>query len=89
LINIPIQEVDSFYYVYIVCPKTPWGRSVIKDVNKALVFLRPDEQFRSQLEKMYTREQLNTVWKLYDTHLLSPVKESSGSPKSPFPGQLP
>jgi uncharacterized protein (TIGR02285 family) len=80
LVNIPIQEVDPFYFVYFACPKTPWGRSVIKDVNKALGFLRSDEQFRSQLEKMYTREQLNTVWKLYDTHLLSPVKESSGPP---------
>ncbi len=89
LVNIPIQEVNPFYYVYFVCPKTPWGRSVIKDVNKALGFLRSDKQFRSQLEKMYTREQLNTVWKLYDTHLLSPVKESSGPQKSPSPGQLP
>ncbi len=62
---------------------------VIKDINRALGFLRSDKPFRSQLEKMYTQEQLNTVWKLYDTHLLSPAKESIGVSKFPFSGQLP
>lgn len=89
LVNIPIQEVDPFYYVYVGCPKNSWGRSVIKDINRALEVLRPDKAFRSQLEEMYTKEQLNTAWKLYDTHLLSPAKGSVGPPKTPSPGQLP
>ncbi|MCG8683980.1 MAG: hypothetical protein MI892_03830 [Desulfobacterales bacterium] len=67
---VPITEIAPFYYVYVACPKNEWGKSVIKDINMALRKLRPTPEFKNEMSRMFTGEELEMVMKLYDGHLL-------------------
>ncbi|WDP89509.1 MAG: hypothetical protein HUN04_07150 [Desulfobacter sp.] len=68
---VPITEIAPFYYVYIACPKNEWGRALITDINAALNRLRPMADFRREVERLYTGDELDEVRVYYNRHLLS------------------
>lgn len=67
---VPIEEIKPFYFSYIACPKNKWGRTVISDINKVLIDLRPSKAFRNATVSLYDGEEAKKVASLYDKYLL-------------------
>lgn len=68
---IPIAEIDPFYYAFVACPKTEWGKRVILKINESLKKLRPTKSFRNAMKMTYSGESLKIIYNYYDEHLLS------------------
>ncbi|MCP4161739.1 MAG: TIGR02285 family protein [Deltaproteobacteria bacterium] len=69
--SVPIKETSLFFYVYVACPKTEWGKKKIIRINEVLKKIRPDKNFRSKLELMYDKGQMKLISKFYDDYLLN------------------
>jgi uncharacterized protein (TIGR02285 family) len=46
IISVPIKEAEQLSFSHTVCSKTPWGKKVIEDINKALIKLRKTDKWR-------------------------------------------
>ena len=51
VVTLPLVEVSDYTLAHVVCPKTPWGRGVIAEVNRALAIERPRPEYRQAIER--------------------------------------
>ena len=49
--NLPLTESGGYTLAHIVCPANAWGRAVVADVDRALVELRPTDEYRGAIER--------------------------------------
>ncbi len=68
--SIPIQEDYNAAVSYIACPKTPWGKNVIKQVNAVLNEHRQTKKYFDILLRWSPDYHQQEIEELYNTHLL-------------------
>lgn len=71
---LPIKEIAPFYFVYVACPKTPWGERLVGRINRSLNRLRSGDEFRSAMTLVYSGKELERITAYYDRHLL-PIRD--------------
>jgi len=62
LVAVPLEEIPEMVFGHVACAKTEWGSKAIKAINKALVKLRPTEEYRSAYENTL-RPDLVTIYR--------------------------
>ncbi|HEV8237998.1 MAG TPA: TIGR02285 family protein [Thermoanaerobaculia bacterium] len=51
VVTLPVAELPDYTLAHVVCPKTPWGRGVIAEINRALAAERPRPEYRQAIER--------------------------------------
>ncbi|HXT52457.1 MAG TPA: TIGR02285 family protein [Thermoanaerobaculia bacterium] len=51
VVTLPLVELPEYTLAHVVCPKTPWGRAVVSEVNRALEIERPRPEYRQAIER--------------------------------------
>ena len=63
--------ISLMVFGYVSCAKTEWGGAkTIKAINKALVKLRPTEEYRRAYERTLGVDQAKTYRKIYNEEFL-------------------
>lgn len=56
---------------YVACSKTDWGKRTIKDINEALINIRPTEEYRAAYERWLAPAAIDGYRKLYQEIFLN------------------
>jgi len=66
-----IKGAPAYSVGSIACPKTPWGKSVIKRVDEVLEKLKPTKAYQDALTTWWEHERDNKVFQVFyqDTFL--------------------
>jgi uncharacterized protein (TIGR02285 family) len=51
VVTLPLVELPEYTLAHVVCPRTPWGRAVVAEVNRALQLERPRPEYRQAIER--------------------------------------
>lgn len=54
--SIAIEELDPYYYSYMVCTKNDWGKQVVQDFNNAMRTLMKTKKYREVMERWYFKD---------------------------------
>lgn len=71
LVYLPIQEGAEVVLNRVMCPKTPWGRKLIDDINGVLKRERMKPHYRQLVEKWSDPSSVKQIRGLYDTLFLN------------------
>ena len=66
VVTLPLVEVPDYTLAHVVCPKTPWGRGVIAEVNRALAIERPRPEYRQAIERWLDPSMVKEFRRQYD-----------------------
>lgn len=71
IVMVPIKEAEDYYFAHIGCSNTPWGRTVIENVNKVIKKVRTQSSFLELLKLVYINEDdKNEIEHIYTSHFL-------------------
>jgi uncharacterized protein (TIGR02285 family) len=72
IVPVPLEEIPAMVFGHVACAKTEWGANAIKAINKALVKLRPTEEYRRAYGKTLSADQSRVYRKFYNEKFLKP-----------------
>lgn len=78
VVTLPIAELPDYTLAHVVCPRTPWGRAVVADVNRALAIERPRPEYRQAIERWLDEGLLPEFRRQYEAKFLA------GAPAPPL-----
>ena len=70
VVTLPLAELPDYTLAHVVCPKTPWGRAVIAEVNRALEAERPKPEYRQAIERWLDPATVADFRRQYETKFL-------------------
>lgn len=70
VVTLPLVELPDYTLAHVVCPKTPWGRGVIAEVNRALEAERPRPEYRQAIERWIDPAMVAEFRRQYDAKFL-------------------
>jgi uncharacterized protein (TIGR02285 family) len=70
VVTLPLGELPDYTLAHVVCPKTPWGRGIIAEVNRALAVERPRPEYRQAIERWLDPGLLPEFRRQYDAKFL-------------------
>ena len=68
--SVIISEDSEPIYSWTSCTKTPWGIKVVNQINKALLKIRPSDEYRHVYEKLIDEKLVPEYRRLYDSIFL-------------------
>ena len=71
VVTLPIAELPDYTLAHVVCPKTPWGRAVVGEVNRALSIERPRPEYRQAIERWLDEGLLPEFRRQYEAKFLA------------------
>jgi uncharacterized protein (TIGR02285 family) len=66
VVTLPLVEMPDYTLAHVVCPKTPWGRGVVAEVNRALAVERPRPEYRQAIERWLDPSMVTEFRRQYD-----------------------
>jgi uncharacterized protein (TIGR02285 family) len=70
VVTLPIAELPDYTLAHVVCPKTPWGRAVVGEVNRALSIERGRPEYRQAIERWLDEGLLPEFRRQYEAKFL-------------------
>jgi uncharacterized protein (TIGR02285 family) len=72
LVSVPISEAGDYNFVYVGCPKNPWGEQVVEKVNQVIKEVRSRESYKELLKMLYHSEaERKDIEKIYYESFIS------------------
>jgi uncharacterized protein (TIGR02285 family) len=72
VVTLPLTELPDYTLAHVVCPKTPWGRDVVAQINRALLVERARPEYRQAIERWLDADLQPEFRRQYQTKFLGP-----------------
>ncbi|HXT22719.1 MAG TPA: TIGR02285 family protein, partial [Thermoanaerobaculia bacterium] len=71
VVTLPLVELPDYTLAHVVCPRTAWGRSLIAEINRALLVERPKPEYRQAIERWLDDDTQAEFRRQYQTTFLA------------------
>ena len=71
VVTLPLAELPDYTFAHVVCPRTPWGRKLIGEINRALEVERPKPEYRQAVERWLDEGTQAEYRRQYDARFLA------------------
>lgn len=72
IVPVPLEGIPTMVCGHAACAKTEWGANAIREINKALIKLRPTEEYREAYGRTLSADQVRIYRKIYNEEFLKP-----------------